>query len=491
MTGSVTINGTTYSLGFSDLTPADVLPVFRTDTSILKTDSILLHAAGAQQNSAKKVLIPHLISLMASAVAEDVALTIEPYFDENDEYQGMYWHFNGQWLRRSDTGEMISVTDDAAEIAQAAEQAVQATLDAQAATTAANNTERRVAANEETREQAETLREQQAQSDHSRAEQDHEAAVTATNGAENVNATLVGMTVTVTDRNGTSRSQNIGFEILPENVYPSEAAMTSAAANVLAGKFCMIATTDKTSEENARLYTKNSAGGFTFLSDLDQASTSAFADWMDNYKPVIEADHTRAEQDHSTASADHTQAGTDHTRAEQDHSTAGADHTQAGQDHTRAEQDHTTADDDHNQAGRDHTRAEQDHTTANDDHEQAGRDHTRAEQDHTTADTDHNRAEQDHQKATDATDAANAQAVRAKAMNDNPWEIRDDGYIWVWDETHDNGDGTTGAMVQTNKMIIGFSDLTAEQRQSMIDDFYAGLVFASTETCESIIDELV
>ena len=95
MKGSVTINGTTYNVSIDDLTPADVLPVFRTDTSILKTDSILLHAAGAQQNSAKKVLLPHLISAVSNAVAEDVVLTIEPYYDDNGTYQGMYWHYNG------------------------------------------------------------------------------------------------------------------------------------------------------------------------------------------------------------------------------------------------------------------------------------------------------------------------------------------------------------------------------------------------------------
>lgn len=190
MTGTVTINGVTYQVGIPDLTPADILPVFRTDTSILKTDSILLHAAGAQQNSAKKVLIPHLISLMSNAVAEDVVLTIEPYYDANGEYQGMYWHYNGQWLRRSDTGEMISVTDDAAEIALAADQAVQATVEAKAATAAATNTEARVSAAEELRVQAENVRVRQAASDHTRAEQDHQTALAdhATAGSDHTRA---------------------------------------------------------------------------------------------------------------------------------------------------------------------------------------------------------------------------------------------------------------------------------------------------------------
>ena len=67
MKGSVTINGTRYPVTMADLTPADVLPVFHTDTSILKTDSILLHAAGAEQNSAKKVLLANNIGALYAA----------------------------------------------------------------------------------------------------------------------------------------------------------------------------------------------------------------------------------------------------------------------------------------------------------------------------------------------------------------------------------------------------------------------------------------
>ena len=41
-----------------------------------------------------------------------------------------------------------------------------------------------------------------------------------------------------------------------------------------------------------------------------------------------------------------------------------------------------------------------------------------------------------------------------------------------------------------DKMIIGFDDLTPEQRQTMIDDFYASLVIATDAVCEEIVDEL-
>ena len=293
-----------------------------------------------------------------------------------------------------------------------------------------------------------------AETDHTRADNDHDASVQATEEASNVNADLTGMTVTITDRNGVSRNVNIGFEITQDHVYPSVAAMKADAAYVLPGQFCMIATTDPTSADNAQLWTRNSSSPnsshpFTFLSDLDQASTAAWADWMENYKPVIiadhqtaegdhtraesdhtraEQDHTRAENDHSTASSDHTRAESEHTRAEQDHSTAVDDHTQAGQDHTRAENDHTTATDDHgiaeldhetavddhDRAETDHSRAEGDHTTATGDHTQAGQDHDRAEQDHSTASTDHTRAETDHDRADDDHDTATADHTRAE-----------------------------------------------------------------------------
>ncbi|MCR5578690.1 MAG: hypothetical protein K6F74_05695 [Prevotella sp.] len=183
--------------------------------------------------------------------------------------------------------------------------------------------------------------------DHSTATSDHDASVAATTAATNVNADLTGMTVTITNRQGVSKSVNIGFEILEDHVYPSVAAMNADAANVRAGEFCMIAATDPTSTENAQLWSRNSSAAtsahpFTFLSDLDQASSAAFADWLENYKPVIEADHTRAEQDHSTAVSDHSTATTDHSTATTDHSTATQDHSTATNDHQISAQQQAT-----------------------------------------------------------------------------------------------------------------------------------------------------
>jgi hypothetical protein len=115
-----------------------------------------------------------------------------------------------------------------------------------------------------------------------------------------------------------AKSTNIGFDIY--RVYGSVAAMNVDAPNVPEGKFVMIAREDPTSLENARLYGKNGDGGFTFLSDLDQASSSAWADWMENYKPVIIQDHNTAVSDHQTATTDHSVASTDHQTATSDHS---------------------------------------------------------------------------------------------------------------------------------------------------------------------------
>lgn len=104
--------------------------------------------------------------------------------------------------------------------------------------------------------------------------------------AETVNAALEGYTVTITDHDGVSRSVDIGFDMY--RTYTSVSAMNADAANVPQGKFVVIATTDPTSEDNAKMYCKNSQGSFTFLCDIDQASSAAWADWLNNMKPVIQ-----------------------------------------------------------------------------------------------------------------------------------------------------------------------------------------------------------
>ena len=182
-------------------------------------------------------------------------------------------------------------------------------------------------------------------------------------------------------------------------------------------------------------------------------------------------DHDRAEQDHTTASGDHTTATTDHTTAQSDHTTATGDHGIATTDHrqavdddNRAEGDHTTAQGDHNVATADHNTASGDHLVADSDHIQAGEDHTTATG--------------DHDASVQATAAAGREALRAKGYNDNPWDIGEDGYIYVWDET-------TQAMVRTNKMIIDFNDLTPEQQAAMVQEFISQLTFDETPTSGS------
>ena len=245
------------------------------------------------------------------------------------------------------------------------------------------------------------------------------AAEDATAGAENVNAGIQGFTVTITDRNGVSRSVDIGFDIY--RTYPSVAAMNADAANVQQGKFVIIATTDKTSEDNAKMYVKNSQGSFSFLCDLDQASSAAWADWLNNMKPAIE------------------QATTDANNA-------------AALANDKA-------------------------SLAND-----------------KAGLANEKAALANEKATYANSQGNyakAQGDYAKDWNDHPPFI---------------GDGTTGDLnfwylydVTTARYVKGayakgddldYSTITPEEKQRLIDNIKADLIFASVETCEAIIDEI-
>lgn len=140
-----------------------------------------------------------------------------------------------------------------------------------------------------------------------------DAANTAAAGAANVNAGLQGVTVTITDRNGVSRSVDIGFGI--DNTYESVDAMNADAANVQEGKFVVIATTDPTSEDNAKMYIRNAPSAvqpFGLICDLDQASSAAWADWLNNMKPVIQQATTDA---NSAATLANTKAGVAQTAA--------------------------------------------------------------------------------------------------------------------------------------------------------------------------------
>ena len=175
--------------------------------------------------------------------------------------------------------------------------------------------------------------------------------------------------------------------------------MNADAANVPQGKFVVIATTDTTDPDNAKMYCKNSQGSFTYLCDLDQASSAAWAEWLNTQKPLIEG---------ATASA--------------------------------------------NAAA----------TNAND---KAALANTKA------------------QLADTKAQYAESEGDRAKGYNDHPWSIGNDGYIYVWDET-------TEQMVQTNKMIINFDDLTEEQKEEMAQAFYDTLVFATVAEGQRAIAEL-
>lgn len=231
-----------------------------------------------------------------------------------------------------------------------------------------------------------------------------DGALTATTYAENVNAEVNGMTVRITNRNGKVATIDVSFDFY--KTYSSVAAMNADIANIPKSRLVSIATNDKTSEENARIYQKRSDGTMIYIADLDQASASAWAEWLNSMKPQIQAAITQAASDHTRATTDHSTATSDHTRAETDHSTV-----------------------------------------------------------------------------VTATNNANTQANRAKGYNDHPWQIGNDGFIYVWNET-------SQSMVRTNRMILEFNDLTEEQKQSLIDEFYQTLVFASVEDVRNAINEL-
>lgn len=128
-------------------------------------------------------------------------------------------------------------------------------------------------------------------------------------------------------------------------------------------------------------------------------------------------------------------------------------------------------------AGSDHTRAESDHSTASSDHSTAQSDHSTAQSDHTTAGNDH----------TQAT----AQTTLMEAWNTHLPFI---------------GDGTTGDLnywyaynPSTEQYVKGpyakgddlhWDEMSEAEKEDLADKVADAIVFASVETCESIIDEL-
>lgn len=257
-------------------------------------------------------------------------------------------------------------------------------------------------------------------------------AEAATAGAENVNAAISGMTVTITNRSGQSSSVNIGFEIDPSHVYASKAAMIADAANVLAGQFCMIATTDPTATDNATLWSRNSqpasagAQAYTFLSDLDQASSAAWADWLDNMKPAIQQATTDASSAatsaNSAATSANTAASLANEKATAANSAATLANTNAGYAETQG-------------------------------------------------------------------DYAKQQGDYAKSWNDHPPYIGngtngDLNYWYVW------VNATYIRSVYAKGDDLDWSTMTEQEKDDLAARVLAQLTFASVQTCEDIIDEL-
>ena len=391
----------------------------------------------------------------------------------------------------------------------------------------------------------------------------------ASDGAETVNATLVGMTVTVTDRSGQSTSVNIGFEITPDHVYSSRSEMMADAANVDAGKFCMIATTDPTSTDNATLWSRNtepstSETPFTFLSDLDQAATHVWDDWNQNLRQSIVnatndaiAAATNANSKAALADAAATNANTEAANAKSIYDTVrgwfegnngfkstseswlaniqsvwndwfsdslstgvrklwndfwsnintswngfwGTSATdpngvrkQWSDLHFQATQDHSTALSDHTTAESDHTTADADHTTALSDHTTAGSDHTTALSDHTTADADHTASTNATLAAANAASYANDkggyasnQGDYAKNLADHPAYIGNDNYWYIWN--YDSQQYVKSSPAKGDD--LHWDEMTEEEKEELAQKAIAQIVFATPETCASIVDELV
>lgn len=271
-----------------------------------------------------------------------------------------------------------------------------------------------------------------------------DAALQAATEAENVDADVNGTTVIITNRNGVQKTVNVGFAIDEDHVYESKNDMLDDAANVESGQFCIIATTtEPTDPDNATLWIRNSrpstaAEPYTFLSDLDQASAEAWADWLNNMKPQIEAAIATAGTDHTTASADHT--------------TAVSDHSQASTDHTNV-------------------------LTAID-----------------TANTAATNANTEATGAQGKGDYAKLQGDYAKEWNDHPPYVADGTlehrgdpyYIYFWDiTTHAY---VRGAYVRGAD--IDYSTMTPEEYARLVENVKSSILFASVDTCEDIIEEL-
>ena len=370
----------------------------------------------------------------------------------------------------------------------------------------------------------------------------------ASDGAETVNATLVGMTVTVTDRSGQSTSVNIGFEITPDHVYSSRAEMMADAANVDAGKFCMIATTDPTSTDNATLWSRNtepatSETPFTFLSDLDQAATHVWDDWNQNLRQSIVnatndaiAAATNANSKAALADAAATNANTEAANAKSIYDTVrgwfeGNDGFKSTSESWLANIQSVwndwfsdslstgvrklwndfwsnintswngfwgTSATDPNGVRKQwsdlHFQATQDHSTALSDHTTAESDHTTASSDHTTADADHTASANATLAAVNAASYANDkggyasnQGDYAKNLADHPAYIGNDNYWYIWN--YDSQQYVKSSPAKGDD--LHWDEMTEEEKEELAQRAIAQLVFATPETCASIVDELV
>jgi hypothetical protein len=292
------------------------------------------------------------------------------------------------------------------------------------------------------------------------------AAEAATDGAENVDIEIDGMTVRVTNRQGTVQSVDVSLDFY--ETYASVAAMNADAANIPKCALVSIATDDPTSAENARVYQKRSDGTMKYLFDLDQASAEAWAEWLDTKKPQIDARIATADADHIIADGDHSTALSDHSTAEDDHvEWQGAD----GNGGIKKDVEDATA-----LANEKATLANTKAGLANDAATNANEKAALADEKATLANTKAG-------LANDAADYANDMATHPSYIADgtaaHPGDV---GYFYSWN--HDTQQYVRGALLS-----LDWASMTEEQKAQLAADVLAAIGFddAPTENSDNAV----
>ena len=276
-------------------------------------------------------------------------------------------------------------------------------------------------------------------------------AGTATTHAENVNAVLStqqgAVLLTVTNRNGVSVTKDVGWRIY--RTYATKTAMDADAANVEEGKFTMI-TSNVEDPDNAKMYVRSGYPAddpdtthklFNFVCDFSGAQGMKGDPFT--YEDFTPAQIAELQQPAAAMISVLQQTNADVTAAEDLR-------VQAEGARAAAEQDR-----------------EDDFAAAIDAAEQATED------------------------AQTQGNYAKTQGDRAKEQADHPDEIRSDGYIYSYDP--DNAGAGEDGYYKTDRHVVANLDITAltpQQKQELIDEIKAALIFASVAEAQAAANEL-